>query len=56
LQRLVQGRELVRDPYEALGGLEPTVEGVYLVAEAVETLEDRVELPVVELVALRHWS
>jgi hypothetical protein len=44
----------MRDPNEALCGLETAVEGVHLVAEAIEALEDGVELTVIEVVAIRH--
>jgi hypothetical protein len=44
----------VRDPHEAFAGLEAAVERMHLVAEAVEALEDGVELAVIELVAIRH--
>ena len=36
--------------------VEPAVQRVHLVAEPVEPLEDRVELSVVEELALSHWS
>jgi hypothetical protein len=54
LERLVQRCELVRDPDEALSGLEAPVERVDLVAKAVEALENGVELTVVEILPLRH--
>jgi hypothetical protein len=38
----------MRDPGEGLGRVEPPVQGVNLVAEPVEALEERVELAVVE--------
>ena len=44
----------MRDSHEALGGLEAPVERVDLVAQAVEALEDRVQLTVVEVLSLRH--
>jgi hypothetical protein len=47
LERLVQRRELVRDAQETLGGIHPPIERVYLVAKAIEALEDGVELAVV---------
>ena len=54
LQRLVERSELVRDADEALGGFEPSIERVNLVAEAIEPLEDGVELAIVQMLALRH--
>ena len=42
----------MRDPDQALGRLEAPVEGVYLVAQPVEALEDGVELPVVEMLSV----
>jgi hypothetical protein len=56
LERLVQRRELVRDPDEALSGLEAPVERVDLVAQTVESFEDGVELTVVEVLPLRHFD
>ena len=52
LKRLVQRRQLVRDANEALGRLKAAVERVHLVAEPVEALENRVELTIVQLLAL----
>ncbi len=52
LERVVQRRQLVRDPLEPIRGVEPPVESVHLVAEPVEALEDGVELPVIEVLAL----
>ena len=49
LERLVQRRQLVRDPDQSLGRLEAPVERVHLVAEAIQSLEDRIQLPVIEL-------
>ena len=55
LERLVQVDQLVRDPREPVLVVEPPVQLVHLVAEPVEPLEDGVELPVVEVVAVgRH--
>ncbi len=54
LQGFVQRRELVRDTDEPLGGLEAAVERVHLRVEAIETLENRVELAVIEMLAIRH--
>jgi hypothetical protein len=55
LQRLVQAAELPHDPLELVVRVEAPVEGVHLVAEAVEPLEDGVELAVVQRLALsRH--
>lgn len=43
------------DALEAVRRLEPAVEGVDLVAEPVEAFEERVELPVVQVLPLfRH--
>ena len=39
----------MRDPDQAFGRLEASIEGVDLVAESVEPLEDRVELSVVQM-------
>ena len=55
LERLVQVDQLVRDPREPVLVVEPPVQRVHLVTEPVESLEDGVELPVVEVVAVgRH--
>ena len=55
LEGLVQVDELMRDPRESVLVVEPTVQRVNLVAEPVEPLENGVELPVVEEVAVgRH--
>jgi len=55
LEGLVQVDELVRDPREPLLVVEPPVQRVDLVAEPVEPLENGVELPVVEMLAVgRH--
>ncbi len=55
LEGLVQVDQLVRDPREPVLVVEPSVQRVDLVAEPVEPLEDRVELAVVEVVAVdRH--
>jgi hypothetical protein len=48
LQGVVQSRELVRDSKEAIAVVELAVQRVHLVAEAIEALEDRIELAVVE--------
>ena len=52
LKGLVQGRELVRDADEAFGVLEPPVQRVHLVAEAVEALENCVKLTIVQVLSL----
>ena len=55
LERLVQVDQLMRDPRKPVLVVEPAVQCVHLVAEPVEPLEDGVELPVVEVVAVgRH--
>ena len=55
LQRLVETAELGDDPLQLVVRVEPAVEGVHLVAEPVEPLENRVELSVVEVLAVgRH--
>ncbi len=54
LQRLVQARELAHDPLELVVRVQPAVERVDLVAEAVEPLEDGVQLAIVEVLALSH--
>jgi hypothetical protein len=54
LQRLVQGRKLVCDADETLSGLEAAVDGVHLVAEPVEALENRVKLTVVQVFPLHR--
>jgi hypothetical protein len=54
LQGLVEGRKLARDPLELVVRVEAPVERVHLVAEAVEPLEDCIELPVVEVLTLSH--
>ena len=55
LEGLVQVDQLVRDPREPVLVVQPPVQRVDLVAEPVEPLEDRVELAVVEVVAVdRH--
>ena len=55
LKRLVQARELGADPQERVVLIQPAVEAVYFVAEPVEPLEQRVELPVVEMLPVgRH--
>jgi hypothetical protein len=51
LQRVVQVAELVRDPGERLRRVKPPVQGVDLVAEPVEPLEERVELTVVQMLS-----
>ena len=53
LQRLVETAELGDDPLQLVVRVEPAVEGMDLVAEPVEPLENRVELPVVEVLAVR---
>ena len=50
LERLVQGRELSRQPEEVLVVVEALVRLLELVADAVELLEDEVEAPVGEVV------
>ena len=52
LERLVEERELVRDPEQPLVLVEPRVQPVHLLAEAIEPLEERVQLPVVYVLAL----
>jgi len=42
------------DAHEAFGCLEPAVESVHLGAQAVETLEDGVQLAVIEVLSVRH--
>ena len=45
----------MRDSLHLVGRVEPPVEGVNFVAEAVESFEQRVELSVVEMLSrLRH--
>jgi hypothetical protein len=44
----------VRDPHEALGRLEAPIEGMHLHDEAVQPLENRVELSIVEILSFRH--
>ena len=56
LERLVQVRQLVRDPDEGLGGIGPPVQGVDFGVQPVEPLEDRVELAVVEVLSMLHGS
>src|SRR5919202_5139517 len=52
LERLVQRRELACDPEQVLARVELAVQGPQLVGEAVEALEQGVELAVGELLAL----
>ena len=55
LERFIQVDQLMRDPREPVLVVEPAVQRVHLVTEPVEPLEDGVELPVVEVVAVgRH--
>src|SRR5207248_1565863 len=54
LQRLVQAPQLVRQAGEALGMVEAPVEHVDLVDQLVQALEHRVELTVIEGIALGH--
>jgi hypothetical protein len=57
LERLVQRPQLVRDAQEPVRVVEPAVENVKLGGDAIETLEHRVELAIVEgLPGLRHTS
>ncbi len=56
LKRLVQRRELVRDPEEPLSRVHAAVECMHLVAEAVEALEHGIELPVFEVLTFSHES
>ena len=56
LQGFVQRGQLVRDADEPFGRLEAPVEGVHLVAEAVEALEDGIELAIIEVLAIRHYG
>jgi hypothetical protein len=56
LKRLVQRRELVRNPQEAFCGVHAAVERMHLVAEAVEALEHGIELSVVEVLTFSHES
>ena len=49
LQRFVQRAQLVREGEVALGVVEPLVQDSQLVAQAVEPLQHRVQLPVVEV-------
>jgi hypothetical protein len=51
LHGVVEGRELVGDPLQPVGRVEPTVERVNLVAQPVQPLEQGVELAVVEVIA-----
>src|SRR5439155_4345625 len=51
LQGLVQRRQLVRDTQQMLARVELAVERVHFVAEAVEALEQRVELSVAEILS-----
>jgi hypothetical protein len=44
----------VGDPDQSLSRLEPPIEGMNLIAKSVEALEDRVELSVIEVLALWH--
>jgi hypothetical protein len=44
----------VRDAHETFGGLESAGESVHLGAQPVETLEDGVQLAVIEVLAVRH--
>ena len=44
----------MRDAHETFGGLESAVESVHLGAQAVEALEDGVQLAVIEVLAVRH--
>ena len=54
LHRLVQRLQLVRDAQQRLGRIDPPVEDVDLVDEAVEALEDCVELTVIERLVLHR--
>jgi hypothetical protein len=54
LQRLVQRRELSGDAQQVLARVEVAVEGVHLLAETVEALEQRVELPVSDFLAIHR--
>src|SRR5205814_4860928 len=49
LQRLVQRRKLPRDSEQVLAGIEMPVQGVHLGAQAVEPLEQRIQLPVADV-------
>ncbi len=44
----------MRDAKQSFAGVESPVEGVHLVAEAVEPLEDGIELSVVERLGAFH--
>src|SRR5262249_17994378 len=52
LQRFVQGRKLARDAQELLTRVEMAVQRVHLVAQPVEPLEQRIELPVGDVLAI----
>jgi len=52
LQRVVQRRELVRDPKKTFAVVETLVQSVQLGGQAVEPFKDRVQLAVVKIFRL----